>query len=173
MMKTSERLCRFHDILTKLAAILAAILLGLIVTSYVYEVVARYFFNSPTSWVSDFVSYALAASVFLAIPQVTQDNAHVAVTIVVDLIPAKIADMVYTIVSLIGFGCLAFAAYVSSQENIRQYVKGIETLAINPIPQWWISGFITFGLAMSALHMLRNAPSSNRKNATSLVGEAS
>jgi len=172
MKNVYENLCRLHDILTKYAAILAAILLGLIVTAYVFEVIARYFFNSPTSWVSDFVSYALAVSIFLALPKVTQDNGHVAVTIVVDIIPAKAADVVYTIVSLIGFACLAFSAYVSLQENTRQYIKDIETLAINPVPQWWISSFITFGLAMSALHMLRNAPSSNRVKAEALSGGA-
>lgn len=150
------------DWLTQLAAILAAIGLALIVVSYVYEVVTRYFFNSPTAWVSDFVTYALCASVFLAFPKVTKDRGHVAVTILVDIMPKSIAGWMHTMVSVIGFLSLAFAAYVSLQENIRQYTKNIETLAIIPVPQWWISSFITFGLALSSLYMLRYAAPSNR-----------
>ncbi len=160
------RIYTIHDAIALVAAIAAAIGLALIVVFYVYEVVTRYFFNSPTAWVSDFVSYALCASVFLALPKVTKDKGHVAVTILVDLLPLKAADALHCIISAIGFGCLAFAAYVSLQENIRQFSKNIETLAIIPIPQWWVSGFITFGLAMSSLYLLRYVHPSHRSNAS-------
>jgi TRAP-type C4-dicarboxylate transport system permease small subunit len=157
-----SNLCTLQDRITQFAVALAAIGLMLIVTSYVYEVVTRYFFNSPTAWVSDFVSYALAACIFMALPRVTKDKAHVAVTILVDILPAKFAGTVHTAVSIIGFICLAIAAYVSLQENIRQFTKNIETLAIIPIPQWWVSGFITFGLALSSLYMLRYLSATHR-----------
>lgn len=163
-----ELLTRIHDGLTDVAARLAGVGLICIVTFYVFEVITRYFFDSPTSWVSDFVSYALCASVFLALPKVTQARGHVAVTVLVDILPARIAGYVHTFISLVGFACLSFAAVVSLQENIRQYSKGIETLATVPVAQWWISGFITFGLAMSAVHMLRNAAPQKRVN-TSLL----
>ncbi len=152
-----RRLCNFHDGITQASAVLAGIGLILIVTFYVYEVVSRYMLNSPTAWVSDFVSYALCASVFLALPKVTKDRGHVAVTILVDIMPTKIAGYVHTGINIIGFLCLTFAAFVSLQENLRQFDKNIETLAIIPIPQWWISSFITFGLLLSSFHMLRHA----------------
>ena len=164
-----SKLYSVQDSITKVAATLAAIGLGSIVTAYVYEVVTRYFFNSPTAWVSDYVSYALAASIFLALPKVTQDKQHVAVTILVDIMPSKWANIIYTIISLIGFVCLIFAAYVSALENWRQYSKGIETLAIIPIPQWWVSIFITFGLLLSSLYLLRQANPSHRVNSNLLM----
>tara|TARA_B110000014_G_C19733397_1_gene382848 strand:- start:51 stop:554 length:504 start_codon:yes stop_codon:yes gene_type:complete len=157
-----RRLCSLHDIVTLGAAILAGLGLTLIVVFYVYEVITRHFFNSPTAWVSDFVSYALAACVFLALPKVTQDKGHVAVTILVDLMPTKIAELVHSIIGLIGFGSLMLAAWVSLQENLRQFTKNIETLAIIPVPQWWISSFITFGLVLSAIYMLRYVPARHR-----------
>ena len=150
-----KKLCQLHDFLTTLAAALAGIGLIAIVTAYVYEVVTRYVFDSPTAWVSDFVSYALAATVFLALPKVTRDKGHVAVTVLVDALPDRVADTLYVVLSSLGFAGLAFASWISLQENIRQYQKGIETLAIVAIPQWWVSGFITFGLLLSALYVLR------------------
>jgi len=166
------RLYAFQDHLTQIAAILSATGLSLIVIFYVYEVVTRYFFNSPTAWVSDFVSYALCACVFLALPKVTKDRAHVAVTILVDIAPTWIADIVFKVVSLIGFGCLMLAAWISLQENLRQFTKGIETLAIIPVPQWWISGFITFGLALSALYMLRQVSEPHKTDSGAFLGSA-
>ncbi len=161
-----------HDWLTQAAAILAAIGLICIVAFYVFEVVTRYVFNAPTAWVSDFVSYTLAASVFLALPKVTRDRGHVAVTILVDILPDRIAGLTQLVVSLIGFGCLSLASWVSLQENIRQYTKGIETLAIVAIPQWWVSSFITLGLAFSALYMLRHAFPSGNADENGLAGSA-
>ena len=156
------RLCVIHDAVTWIASVLAAIGLILIAVFYVYEVVTRYVFDSPTAWVSDFVSYALCASVFLALPKVTQDKGHIAVTILVDQLPARVSGYIHATISLIGFACLAFATYVSLQENLRQYSKNIETLAIVSIPLWWVSSFITFGLALSALYMIRYFPPSQR-----------
>ncbi len=166
-----ERLCTVHDTVTRVAADLAAIGLILIVVFYVYEVVTRYFFDSPTAWVSDFVSYGLCASVFLALPTVTKAKGHVAVTILVDQVPEKIADTIHVIISIIGFACLMFAAYVSAQENLRQYTKNIETLATVAIPQWWVSGFITLGLALSALYMLRYVAPSHRTSDNAFTEE--
>ena len=157
-----KKLCVIHDAVTWVASVLAAIGLILIAAFYVYEVVTRYLFNSPTAWVSDFVSYALCASVFLALPKVTKDRGHIAVTILVEQLPVWVNSYIHAGISMLGFACLAFAAYISLQENLRQYSKNIETLAIVPIPQWWVSSFITFGLALSALYMLRYFSSSHR-----------
>lgn len=162
-----------HDRLTQFAAVLAAFGLVSIVASYIYEVATRYFLNSPTAWASDYVSYALAASVFLALPKVTKDRGHVAVTILVDILPEKAARIVHTIISIIGFLCLSLAAWISFQENLRQYTRNIETLAIVPIPVWWVSSFITFGLLLSAFYMLRQASPGQRSVDPNLGGGAS
>ena len=147
-------IARVVDSLTLAASVLAATGLALIVCSYIYEVVSRYVFQSPTAWASDFVAYALCASAFLALPRVTKEKAHVAVTILVDIAPKPVANIVHIIISILGFLCLSFAAWVSLQENIRQFTRGIQTLAIVPIPQWWVSSFITFGLTLSAVYLL-------------------
>ena len=169
MKSVLKTLCAIHDKLTTAAAALAAIGLILIVTFYVYEVVTRYLFDSPTAWVSDFVSYLLCISVFLALPKVTRDRGHVAVTILVDSLPNRIAGVIHTIISVIGFLCLGFAACVSFAENLRQFSKNIETLAIVSVPQWWVSSFITFGLAFSAVYMLRFARPGRRHTGNVLM----
>jgi len=169
MKKLLTWLCLIHDLLTKYAAILAAIGLILIVVFYVFEVITRYAFDSPTAWVNDFVSYILCISVFLALPKVTRDRGHVAVTILVDGLPSRISGVIHTIICVIGFLSLSFAAYVSFGENLRQYVKNIETLAIVAVPQWWISSFITLGLLLSAFYMLRHANPSQRQSANAFT----
>ena len=166
MTRVGQFLFRILDLVTKLSSALAAIGLAMIVGSYVYEVISRYVFNSPTAWASDFVAYALCATVFLALPRVSKERTHVAVTILVDVIPKPIADVVHMIVCLLGFCSLLFAAWISLQENIRQYTRGIETLAMVPIPLWWVSSFVTFGLAVSAFYFLVHLPPRYRAETT-------
>jgi TRAP-type C4-dicarboxylate transport system permease small subunit len=144
----------------------------MIVCSYVFEVVSRYIFEAPTAWASDFVAYALCASAFLALPRVTKDKAHVAVTILVDIAPKPIANGVHIAVSILGFLCLTFAAWISLQENIRQFTRGIQTLAIVPIPQWWVSSFITFGLALSACYLLLYISPKHRTGGLDIIEQA-
>jgi hypothetical protein len=57
---------------------------AIITGSFAYEVVARYFFAAPTSWAYDLSSYALCPMIFLAIPAMTQQRAHIAVAYLVE-----------------------------------------------------------------------------------------
>ena len=56
----------------------------LIAGAYAFEVVARYFFNSPTEWANAIVSYLLCAVIFLALPEQTRRRAHITITILMD-----------------------------------------------------------------------------------------
>ena len=81
------------DRIFRLAFALGAIALTAIVACYACEVVMRYFFNAPTRWASDTVSFLLLASVFLVAPWLTRENGHVAVTLLPDLLPEKWARL--------------------------------------------------------------------------------
>lgn len=162
-------LCRFQDAITQIGYIGGVLALGLIVFSYLYEVTARYFFSSPTTWATDLVSYLLCIAVFLTLPQITKDRAHVAVTILIDSAPPRIADLLHTLVYGTAFSACLFTTWISGMENYRQYSRGITTLAIHPIPEWWVSIFITYGIAGAAFYFLRYIHPSHRPQADKAV----
>ena len=58
--------------------------LAVIVVSFCYEVVSRYFFNAPTIWASPFASYGLCAAIFLAMPELTRTSSHIALNFLND-----------------------------------------------------------------------------------------
>lgn len=151
-----ERLCRLHDGLTVAGFALAAALIGAIAAAYSYEVVARYFLDAPTTWAHDFASYALAAVIFLAVPAMTRRSAHVSVTYLTEgLPPAARRALARAVPALAALVCL-LAAWIGAAETWRQYAQGVETISANPIPKWWVSLFIPYGLASSALYFLRH-----------------
>lgn len=150
-----RRLCRLHDALTRLSGYGGSVALGAIVVAYCYEVVARYIFNAPTTWADEAVSYSLCIGVFLMMPYVTAKGGHVAVTMIVEMAPPKLARVMTWLTLLLGFVVCAISAWMSLDENVRQFVQDVYLMKVHSIPKWWISVFITYGFASSALHFLR------------------
>jgi len=144
-----------HDRVTDLGFQLAKLCLGIILFSYSYEVVSRYFFNAPTWWADEAVSYSLCLGTFLMMPHVTRQKGHVAVTFLLEMLPVRQAKAAYWVLYLIGFLVCAAAFWINLDENLRQIARDIHLMKVKPIPKYWISVFLTFGFGMSALHFLR------------------
>ena len=145
------------DAVTILLAAIAAAAAVLMAGAYVWEVAARYVFGAPTDWAHDLVTYLLCATVMLALPEVTRRNGHVAVTVLSDRAPARIAPPLLVLLALVSAAVCLAAAWILLGENLRQFRRGIETLATLPVPKWWISSMITLGLSLSGLQFLVSA----------------
>jgi TRAP-type C4-dicarboxylate transport system permease small subunit len=150
-----RRLCDLHDRVTTAGFGLAAVLVGAIAAAFCYEVVARYFFSAPTAWTYDVGCYLLAAVIFLSIPEMTRRGAHIHVNLIFDyLSPAGARALRYAIGMLAVTACL-IAAWITGTETWRQYSQEVWTLSALPIPKWWVSIVIPYGMLSSALHFLR------------------
>lgn len=80
----------------------------------VYEVIARYFFSSPTIWVHEVCGFLFAAYVGLTGGWVLLEKGHVAVDIIYQYFPLKlkkIADILVSIVALFMFSILLWQGY--------------------------------------------------------------
>ncbi|MEX2127626.1 MAG: TRAP transporter small permease subunit [Xanthobacteraceae bacterium] len=150
-------LLRAHDAVTTFAFELSKLCLVVIVFSFSYEVVARYFFAAPVWWANEVVSYALCVGVFLAMPEVTRRHGHVAVTVIPELLPPRYRNILLSCIQFVGFLACAAVAWMSLNQNISQYVReALIIAAVRPIPKVYISAWITFGFLSSALYFLRN-----------------
>ena len=97
----------------------------------------------------------MCIGVFTMMPHVTREKGHVAVTLIVDLMSPRNARPVYWFIYMLSFLACAAAAWISLDENIRQVVKGVNLMKVEPLPKYWISTWITYGFASSALYYLR------------------
>jgi TRAP-type C4-dicarboxylate transport system permease small subunit len=147
-------LLRLHGLVTDLGYLAAAFGLAGMGALYCMEVVFRYFLNAPTRWSLELITYLMLMVTFLAIPHAVRGGMHIAVTLLADLYPRQ-ARRILSIMNAIGVVLCGFIAYISLLENIAQYQGSIETIGNIPIPKWWLSAFITYGFANSALWYLR------------------
>lgn len=80
----------------------------------VYEVIARYFFESPTIWVHEVCGYIFAAYIALTGGWVLKEKGHVAVDIIYQFFPQKLkqlADILVSLVALFMFIVLFWQGY--------------------------------------------------------------
>ena len=157
MRSTLSSLARAHDVVTVFGGHLGKLCLAIIVFAYCYEVVARYFFGAPTWWANELVSYALCIGCFLLMPEVTRSNGHVAVSVIVDLLPKERTVRLKRTLNVCAFVTCGVATWISLDENIRQVVQDVHLMKVHPIPQIYISAWITYGFASSAIYFLRTA----------------
>ncbi len=146
-----------HDRLTEAGLRLAMAGLAAIVAAYVFEVVSRYAFDAPTRWSADLVSYLLLFATFMAMPAVTRDGGHVAVTVLAERLPdGGRRGLERVIAAAAAAICLALAL-LSADETARQFQRGVRMMAAWPVPKGWVSVWIVYGFASSALHFARLA----------------
>ena len=96
-----------------------AFLLAVVLT--VYEVVLRYFFNAPTTWVHE-VSIFLTASCFIIAGSYTlQRRDHIRISLVIDSVSPRARhrlDVVNAIVSLYFLVALAYGAALQAGKSL-------------------------------------------------------
>jgi len=155
----TARLAAAHDALSRLCFDVAAGCLVIIVCSYCYEVVSRYFFNAPTIWAGPLVSYMLCALVFLAAPDITRKNSHIVINVVQEkMSPRNVVILQKVITAVSAVACLV-GVWIVGATVVHQYTQGIETILTWAIPKWPLSAIIAYGLLSSGIHFLRHLAS--------------
>jgi len=89
------RLTKIFDYVLNVTAYFSGSLIIILMLSISYEVVMRYFFNSPTSWVIDFSGYMQYAIVMLGAAWVLKRNGHTKI----DLLSAQLKGKKQTILN--------------------------------------------------------------------------
>ncbi|MFV0244718.1 MAG: TRAP transporter small permease [Qingshengfaniella sp.] len=153
-MKPISLIGRLHDGLTDAGFILSTLGLAAMVMIYCAEVVTRYFLGQPLDWANDTFSNLLCMTLFSMVPHATRSLAHIEINLIPEMLPAARRPLAL-LTNLAGCVVCAFIAWMSLSENLRQIAMGILTEQNHPVPVWWISVFITYGFASSALYFLR------------------
>ena len=87
-------------------------LVAVVITAY--EVVMRYLFNSPTTWAFELTVLVCAVGYLFGGGYVTEQKAHIAISVLRDLTPARVAwwlDLVAYLVGIVAMAGFAWAAW--------------------------------------------------------------
>lgn len=150
-------LSRVHDGVTRAGFLLGGITLCGIVLCFWLEVIARYFFNSPTLWSSAMVAYLLCLSISLATPELARTHGHIAITVLPERLSSAARAAYDRLLALLTASVCAVAGWICLQESLRQLDNHTTTAMGLDIPKYWVSFFIAYALINAALYFLRHA----------------
>lgn len=157
MVKFSGFMRSIHDHITMAVYWIGILCLLFILSMFCYEIISRYFFRSPTYWVSDYSGYALLFSTFFLAPKITKDLGHIQITFLQDAFSAQPRSVLNAFLfTLAAVACL-WAGWYAVEEAMRQYERNVRTMAVMSVPRWWMSAAIAYGFLNSALYFLRHA----------------
>jgi TRAP-type C4-dicarboxylate transport system permease small subunit len=159
---------RMQAALTRGLFQIACAALLLMLFAYVAEVVLRYFFNSPTRWSSDLVSYSMLVCIAFALPAVTRDGGHVAITSLLERVSVQKQQAAFRALAWVSAAVCAAATALLAAQALAQWQGGIETVAALAIPKWWLSVAVGLGFAGAAGHFVGHAL---KREAVALGGE--
>lgn len=144
-----------HDTLTRLCFVLAAMAVATMIAFTGIEVSARYFLGGSTQWTTDSAVIALAASIFLAAPEITRLRGHIAMTFVVESVPRRLRVGMTRVIYLIGAATCLMMGWVAAMETLRLYERGVAMITATAWPKWWVIAIVTYGLVGMGLYFLR------------------
>ena len=113
-MQTIEKLIQLIEKMNKWVGRVSCNLIFVFMFLMVYEVIARYFFESPTIWVHEICGYVFAAYIALTGGWVLLEKGHVAVDIIYQHFPERTkqaADILVSVVALFMFIVLFWQGY--------------------------------------------------------------
>lgn len=141
---------RISDAAGWIAALALVVMTGIVV----FEVVSRYVFNAPTSWVTEIGTYLFVAIVFLGLAAAQRANAHIQVEILVDSVSADWRRRLELATHWLALLFIVFCAWHTARFTFLDYVHGARDWGLLSTPQWLPQLPMTLGLVLFAAALL-------------------
>lgn len=165
---------KISDGFSWLASLLANASVVILTLAMVYEVFARYLFDSPTVWSFDIAYMANGAMFILGIAYVLRKDGHIRISVLRDRFSAKcnslIQGIVYILILTPFFGSIT---WVAGFKTYRAWIRHeVETVSPWAPLMWPFYLLITIGLLAMTLQLLAEGLRGLDQNNTSKIKEA-
>jgi len=136
---------RLHNGLVFFAACATGVVVVFMAISIDYEVVMRYLFVRPTSWVTDFCTYFILYICFLGTAWVLASEGHIKLEILLSVLSPKVQRVMNIITSLVGALVCATLFWYSLDLTIQAFQTNSLFVRQVLVPRWLVYMVIPFG----------------------------
>lgn len=150
-------MARFYDLFLDALSYIAIFLFIAIMVGIGLDVAGRYFFGVPITWMFEFVQHSLLGMLFLGIGRLTREHGHVTIDILLDVVPLRVRRTMVIGAMLVAGATTLFVAYWAVVATLDNHRRGVETIGIYPIPQYWLIAVIALGLLLTGIEFVRGA----------------
>jgi len=118
------------------------------------NVVARYVFDASFVWASELSIYLFLWSAFFAAAYCFKKDAHIAVTIILDIVPTQIAKVMLILSYVITLGFLAAVSYYGYEYLLLVIELDERSIDLWDMPMWIIYLVVPISFALGAYRVL-------------------
>lgn len=142
---------------------LAAVAIIFVAASTTFEIIMRYFFNAPTTWVFNFSTVMVANMTLMGAAWTLRKGKHIRVDVITNMLPkrSKLAMEVISDGFIAAFA--AIVAYMSLGMVLKAYAVHMRVVTVLPIPEWPFRVPFFVGAALLCIVALVQAISKARK----------
>lgn len=146
---------RFLDCLLEGTAWASGLLILFLIISVSTEVVLRYFFGRPTTWVTEFGAYVMLWCPFLVAAYVLRENKHVTMDLVLLSLKPQPQFVLNLITTILGMVVSAIVTFFGVRVVIELCLSGERTETYLALLKWPIMGIIPFSTFLLTVEFLR------------------
>lgn len=131
------------------------VILIFIMVSVCMDVVMRYFFNRPTSWVIEIGEYLLLYMTFLGAAWVLKQEGHVTVDILMMRVSPRARAKMEAAGSLVGVFVCLILVWFGTIETWDNFERGVRNPSILEFPKTPLLAIIPFGSFLFMIQFIR------------------
>lgn len=135
--------------------IVGGILLVIAALMVFYEVCMRFFFGSPSTWVTEISIYLIVAATLVSLAYVAKENAHIRVDFITAMLSPRANQILEITNSLFALFFLLFLSWEGIKLTVDAYIVGEVTATIIRAPRFILLGLIPLGSIIFILQYLR------------------
>ena len=143
------------DLILDVFMFLAAAVIGFLMISVCWDVLARTFFGEPVEWVLEYTEYGLLYITFLSAAWVLRNEGHVANDLLLSGLSAKNECLFNTITSLLGMVICIFLCWFGAVVSWEKLQSGAYQPTPTETPDFPIFVIIPIGSFLLSVQFLR------------------
>jgi len=142
------------DFLSNATGIVSSLTILAMVLIISFEVFSRYFFNEPTSWVTEYSLYMLVGISFLSAAYAHLSGSHIRVEILLNILSDRLQNQLKQITAWLGLLFLVLATWQMIIFVHSEFIGGARAWGLLATPLWMAETPIAIGLGVFTLAVL-------------------
>ncbi len=127
------------SILMNLDIVVASVILAILIDLTFFGVIWRYIFNAPFTWLEEVQTSCMVWIVFAAAGAAFRTGNHVAIEMIVDMMPEKVQKIMEWLISAVVVVVIGYL-FIQSLGFIQVFLKSGRSTSMLKIPYAWVYG---------------------------------
>ena len=146
---------RTLDIMADITLVIARVMITVMIVLVVIDVVARYAFNSPLGFASEYVMYLMVGVTLLAANYVLREKGHIRVDIVVRLLPQRAQVWLVVVTDAIGIYCVVLLLIQTFNLTVQSFAAKTSSVTPMATPLGIVQMMLPIGFGLLLIEFIR------------------